>query len=171
MIFDTAAAAWVVRDAFPNILVQFPKRGVQGGGGGRKPGQTVTDLFPWRTCLVSGSTKAAAYLHTCHLGFAAQSRPWVRRGWGAPRHTWSQWTSHGSKSCSVELLWLWTKEQEVRKSIWVCLSPSALHTHLYLWLKTTTKRKVMDSSRMFSRRIWHTFPSAMTFRLLWHNIR
>ena len=105
------------------------------------PSQRLTDLFPGRTFLVAGM--AVAYLHICHLCFSAQSKPWVRQGWGVPQHTWSQWPIPGSRSSSADLPHLRIKKGEAQlkdppntQSIWVWQSPQAFLRQRYLWVGT-----------------------------------
>ena len=117
---------------------------------GLNPAQRLTDLFPWRTCLVAGS--AVAYLHTFHLCFSAQSRPWAQPGWGAPQRTWSQWTSPGWKSRSADLPQLRTKTaKRQRAQAWtshtgVLEYDSPLKRSSYNFIFDWKQKNMMDSS-------------------------
>lgn len=104
------------------------------------PAERLTDLFPWRLCLVAGA--AAAYLHTCRLCFSSQSRPWVQQGWGVPQHTWFQWPIPWLKTRSADLPQLRRKTgkrhraQRTIKHPSVSQPPQALLKQLYLQPKT-----------------------------------
>lgn len=91
------------------------------------PAERLTDLFPWRLCLVAGA--AAAYLHTCRLCFSSQSRPWVRQGWGVPQHTWFQWPIPWLKTRSADLPQLRAKTGKRHRAQRTIKHPSVLEYH------------------------------------------
>ena len=89
---------------------------------------------------------------TAHM--VPMNQPWVEKSLRWPTAAENK-NSKETKSSSMNF---------THRRIWVWQSPQALLIQLHIWLKTE-KHDGFSFERMFSRRIWLTFPLAITISL------